>query len=92
MHRAIIIIAAVLLPLARAKLPYDALTDRMSHDCWVPDYCDPAHFYYKLCKLRLRGRAVTFKLKWDTMPMSGSLHLADVPRGSFELRLPPKYV
>ena len=40
----------------------------------------------------LRGRAVTFKLKWDTMPMSGSLHLADVPRGSFELRLPPKYV
>ena len=26
-------------------------------DCWVPDYCDPETFQYKLCKLRLRGRA-----------------------------------
>ena len=26
-------------------------------DCWVPDYCDPEKFQYKLCKLRLRGRA-----------------------------------
>ena len=23
-------------------------------DCWVPDYCEPEHFYYKVCKLRLR--------------------------------------
>ena len=26
-------------------------------DCWVPDYCDPEKFRYKLCRLRLRGRA-----------------------------------
>ena len=26
-------------------------------DCWVPDYCDPETFQYKLCRLRLRGRA-----------------------------------
>ena len=26
-------------------------------DCWVPDYCDPEKFQYKLCRLRLRGRA-----------------------------------
>ena len=25
-------------------------------DCWAPDYCEPKQFYYKLCKLRLRGR------------------------------------
>mmetsp|Transcript_23310 Transcript_23310/g.59417 ORF Transcript_23310/g.59417 Transcript_23310/m.59417 type:complete len:149 (+) Transcript_23310:227-673(+) len=25
-------------------------------DCWVPDYCEPETFKYKLCKLRLRGR------------------------------------
>ena len=40
----------------------------------------------------LRGRDVTFKLKWDTMPMSGSLYLAEVPRGSVEVRLPKKYL
>ena len=28
----------------------------MPADCWAPDYCEPKHFYYKLCKLRLRGR------------------------------------
>ena len=38
------------------KLPFDPLTDHISHDCWVPDYCEPEHFEYKLCKLRLRGR------------------------------------
>ena len=26
-------------------------------DCWVPDYCEPEKFQYKLCRLRLRGRA-----------------------------------
>ena len=26
-------------------------------DCWVPDYCEPETFQYKLCRLRLRGRA-----------------------------------
>ena len=26
-------------------------------DCWVPDYCEPEKFEYKLCRLRLRGRA-----------------------------------
>ena len=25
-------------------------------ECWAPDYCEPEHFYYRLCKLRLRGR------------------------------------
>lgn len=40
----------------------------------------------------LRGRDVTFKLKWDTMPVSGSLILADVPRGSFSLTLPRVYI
>ena len=35
-------------------------------DCWVPDYCDPEKFQYKLCKLRLRGRAKpgTLFRKW----------------------------
>ena len=28
-------------------------------DCWVPDYCNAEQFRYKLCKLRLRGRAST---------------------------------
>ena len=41
----------------------------------------------------LRGRKVTFKLKWDTMPMSGSVgHLAEVPGGSVNVRLPKKYL
>ena len=26
-------------------------------DCWVPDYCEPQTFKYKLCKLRLRGKS-----------------------------------
>jgi len=46
----------ILVHQATAKLPYDPLTDHMSHDCWVPDYCEPERFQYKLCKLRLRGR------------------------------------
>ena len=25
-------------------------------DCWAPDYCNSTNFYYRLCKLRLRGR------------------------------------
>jgi hypothetical protein len=28
-------------------------------DCWVPDYCNATNFYYRLCKLRLRGRGKT---------------------------------
>ena len=62
--------AALLLRLAAlfSSLPSFARADKVvgdpiardySHDCWVPDYCEPEHFYYKLCKLRLRGRAAT---------------------------------
>lgn len=46
----------VQLSFCACKLPFDPLTDHISHDCWVPDYCEPEHFEYKLCKLRLRGR------------------------------------
>ena len=28
-------------------------------DCWAPDYCEPKEFYYRLCKLRLRGRGAS---------------------------------
>lgn len=38
------------------KIPYDKATQKIQHSCWVPDYCDPEAFRYKLCKLRLRGR------------------------------------
>ena len=31
----------------------------MTAGCWVPDYCNPEQFKYKLCKLRLRSRAST---------------------------------
>ena len=48
---------ALLLPLAEAKLPFDALTMKLGGDCWVPDYCVPETFRYKICKLRMRGRA-----------------------------------
>uniref|UniRef100_A0A7S0HRI2 Uncharacterized protein n=1 Tax=Phaeocystis antarctica TaxID=33657 RepID=A0A7S0HRI2_9EUKA len=47
-----------LLGLAAArKLPYHKGTEHFHQDCWVPDYCDPETFQYKLCRLRLRGRA-----------------------------------
>ena len=40
-----------------SKLPADPATEHLHSDCWVPDYCEPEKFKYKLCKLRLRGRA-----------------------------------
>ncbi|KAL1526587.1 hypothetical protein AB1Y20_015292 [Prymnesium parvum] len=49
-------VALALLLAMTAKLPFDAATDHIDHDCWVPDYCEPKEFRYKLCKLRLRGR------------------------------------
>jgi len=40
-------------------LPPDEHTNHISHDCWAPDYCNSTNFYYRLCKLRLRGRGKT---------------------------------
>ena len=40
-----------------SKLPADPDTEHLHTDCWVPDYCEPDKFKYKLCKLRLRNRA-----------------------------------
>merc|ERR1719263_2577391 len=48
---------SVLIAPAVCKLPFDELTDHIHPDCWAPDYCRPEEFSYKLCKLRLRGRA-----------------------------------
>jgi hypothetical protein len=62
-HRGFLLL--LLSPAALAKLPYDPLTHHISHDCWAPDYCEPEHFYYRLCKLRLRGRAKTLKSQYE---------------------------
>lgn len=40
------------------------LIPRTRADCWAPDYCEPEHFYYRLCKLRLRGRAAAHKSEY----------------------------
>ena len=37
----------------RRHHPEDKLSGK---DCWIPDYCDPDKFEYRVCKLRLRNR------------------------------------
>ena len=39
------------------KLPYDHTTDHLNSACWTPDYCNPDHFRYRLCRLRFRRSA-----------------------------------
>ena len=38
---------------------------RVRADCWAPDYCNTTNFYYKLCKLRLRGRGKAKESKYS---------------------------
>lgn len=50
----------ILAPYKPSAVTHGRLAPR-SADCWVPDYCDPDRFEYKLCKLRLRSRGAKKK-------------------------------
>jgi len=82
----ILLALALLSERTRAKLPPDPVSHKISHDCWVPDYCEPETFYYRLCKLRLRTRGATSQSEY-TCPEGQYCEELDC---SHKCWLPPK--